>query len=332
MRTSRQSIRARLYCALALVVFGGCNTTPIPPPSLIPIPARLDDAAIRIAVLDAIAAQPASTLQLMYPTGRWFPESVDDRVVIAAFEREQNYLRVRVAWNEGEVRTEIAGSKELRQTETTIHEAATLWFNDLGLRLRRSLGEASARAVRADRTSSEGPSEVAPFLAAVAQVLTSTGSGSAFCVDDDGTLLTNAHVVSEASSVTLVFPEGLVVRAAVIRVDQARDIAVLRASECPAHLSIRDKVSVGEEVWAVGAPRGLQSSISRGIVSGVREAFGQTWIQTDAPLNTGNSGGPLIATRDGMVVGMNTFKPGASEGLGFAVTGADLLTFINGGQ
>ena len=319
-----------LLSVLVLLALAGCNTTAIPAPTAIPIPPRLGDSVIRLAVLDAIALPPSPTLFRTYPTGRWFSESVDERGVIAAYERDQSYLRVLITWDERELKTEIASSRQLRQTEGTIHQAASLWFEDLNSRLRRSLGEASASAARGENSSIAGPSEVSPFLDAVAQVVTPAGTGSAFCVDESGIFLTNAHVIGNETSVTLVLRQGLVIRATAVRIDDARDIAVLRASGCPAHLSIREVVGVGEEVWAVGAPRGLQSSISRGIVSGIRQAGGQEWIQTDAPLNPGNSGGPIIATRDGMVVGMSTVKAGESEGLGFAVTGRDLVAFVGG--
>ena len=83
---------------------------------------------------------------------------------------------------------------------------------------------------------------------------------------------------------------------------------------------------VGENVIAIGAPLGLERSVTQGIVSALRKADGINYVQTDAAINPGNSGGPLIDVATGRVVGINSFKgrPDETEGLGFAVAASEL--------
>jgi S1-C subfamily serine protease len=160
-------------------------------------------------------------------------------------------------------------------------------------------------------------------------------TGAAWLVDDDGHVVTNAHVVDRARSASLRFGRSARrLEARIVGRDPATDLAVLRVDptrlrgERPLPVAGPGAVRVGDPVLALGTPYRLQSSASAGIVSATgREITGLTGrtvpdaIQTDAAINPGNSGGPLIDTR-GRVVGVNT--QGRAAGVSFAV-GADTL-------
>ena len=167
---------------------------------------------------------------------------------------------------------------------------------------------------------------------------TSTGTG--FVIDDDGHIVTASHVVDGASSITITFEDGTTRSATLLGQDDATDVAVLKIDPDgltlhPLKLARSSSLDVGDEVAAIGAPFGYGRSISTGIVSGVDRTMkapnGFTVahaIQTDAALNPGNSGGPLLNAA-GEVVGIaDQIATGGSEqnaGVGFAVP-IDLVT------
>ena len=159
------------------------------------------------------------------------------------------------------------------------------------------------------------------------------GSGSGFVWDAEGHILSNYHVVHEADALTVTFPDGQTFDARVVGAAPDYDLAVLKID--PAERDLRPvlpgvsrDLRVGQSVLAIGNPFGLDTSLSKGIVS----ALGRTMlsmsqrrisdvIQTDAAINPGNSGGPLLDL-DGRLIGINTaiYSPsGANAGIGFAV-------------
>lgn len=156
------------------------------------------------------------------------------------------------------------------------------------------------------------------------------GAGSAVLFSDEGYLLTNAHVVSGASSGNAFFSDGSNSALELVGSDPLSDLAVLRAHAAqlpaPARLGNADNLRVGQLVVAVGNPMGLAGSVTAGVVSALGRSlptrFGaagrviENVIQTDAALNPGNSGGALADSR-GVVVGINTAVAGI--GLGLAV-------------
>jgi S1-C subfamily serine protease len=160
--------------------------------------------------------------------------------------------------------------------------------------------------------------------AAVVSIETPGGRGSGFFVTPE-LVLTNAHVVEDNSSVTLRLPDGTTTLGRVQRSAPEVDIAIVRLNQPrPAQqtmtLGTVKGARAGQEVVAIGSALGmLQNTVTRGIVSAVRNAGGVILIQTDAAINRGNSGGPLI-DRSGRVIGITTLKMAAnSESLGFAV-------------
>ncbi|GMU70563.1 MAG: DegQ family serine endoprotease [Burkholderiales bacterium] len=156
----------------------------------------------------------------------------------------------------------------------------------------------------------------------------SQGMGSGFIVDPNGIILTNAHVVDGADEVTVRLADRREFKAKVLGSDQATDVAVLKidAKDLPTvRTGDARKTRVGEWVVAIGAPYGLEHSVTSGIVSAKSRSLpGDTvvpFIQTDAAVNPGNSGGPLF-NMNGEVIGINSqifSRSGGFQGLAFAV-------------
>ncbi len=155
--------------------------------------------------------------------------------------------------------------------------------------------------------------------------------GSGFIISADGYIVTNNHVVKNATSVSVTLDDGTTLKAKVVGHDSGTDIALLKVKPSAKlsfiQLGESDDVQPGEWVIAVGNPYGLGGSVTAGIVSARGRDIGdgpyESFIQVDAPINRGNSGGPLI-TQDGKVVGVNTaiLSPGSgggSIGIGFAI-------------
>ena len=191
-------------------------------------------------------------------------------------------------------------------------------------------------------TSGDAKSDIARAVYAAAgpsvvSVRTQSGSGTGFLVDSDGTIVTNAHVVGDASQVQVRFEDdGDLHTAQVLGVDASTDLAAIKVDPSAANgvrplaLADSDKATVGDPVVAIGYPLGLDRTATAGIVSGLaREIQAPNGfsidkvIQTDAPINPGNSGGPLL-NASGQVIGVNsqiaTSGGGnGSVGIGFAV-------------
>lgn len=160
-------------------------------------------------------------------------------------------------------------------------------------------------------------------MPAVVLVETTVGRGSGFYVSHD-TLITNVHVVENDSYVTLKRSDGSTVSARVDKKAPAYDIAILKVSspspnQVVVPMGSAQALKPGQEIIVIGSALGtLQNSVSRGIVSGLRTAGGATLVQTDAAVNHGNSGGPML-DRNGNVIGITTMGYKDAEGLNFGV-------------
>ena len=152
------------------------------------------------------------------------------------------------------------------------------------------------------------------------------GSGSGFIIDGEGFVLTNYHVVEGADRVTVTMGDGRAYLATIVGIDPAIDVALLKV-QAPVKLPVAalgnsDTLKVGEWVCAIGNPMGYVHSVTVGVVSFLgRKLFDQSldaFIQTDAAISFGNSGGPLINSR-GQVVGMTTAISSQASNIGFAI-------------
>lgn len=159
------------------------------------------------------------------------------------------------------------------------------------------------------------------------------GSGSGFVWDEQGHVVTNYHVVQGSNRFRVTLPDQTTVNAVIIGGDPTKDVAVLQIDVpsqglTPLLVGTSAKLEVGQKVFAIGNPFGLDQTLTTGVISGVgRQIQGQSgrtidgMIQTDAAINPGNSGGPLLDSR-GRLIGVNTaiYSPsGASAGIGFAI-------------
>jgi putative serine protease PepD len=182
---------------------------------------------------------------------------------------------------------------------------------------------------------SSGGSQQSPFGGGAPQQSESTATGTGFVVDGQGHIVTASHVVDGASSITVKFSDGTARKATVTGKDDATDVAVLKVDPSglslhPLKLANSASLDVGQSVAAIGDPFGYARSISTGIVSGVDRTISAPngftvahAVQTDAALNPGNSGGPLLNAK-GEVVGIvdQIATDGNAEqnsGVGFAV-------------
>ena len=167
----------------------------------------------------------------------------------------------------------------------------------------------------------------------VVTIRTDVSQGTGFIINKDGYIITNAHVLAEGRLVNAITYEQETISAKFIGYDSNLDVALLKIPGTYDALELEnsDTVQTGEEVIAIGNPFGLQFSASKGIVSGVHREGPNglpAYIQTDAALNPGNSGGPLI-NKQGKVIGINNFKVGSSESLGFALESNYIKTAVN---
>ena len=173
-------------------------------------------------------------------------------------------------------------------------------------------------------TSSDGP---------LGEPQTQSALGSGFVYDDQGHIVTNAHVVDGAQSVSVRFWDGSTHDATVVGTDPSTDLAVIKVDApssllAPLALGESDAVTVGEPVVAIGSPFGLEETVTSGIVSALHRQMSSPngftiddAIQTDAAINHGNSGGPLLDSQ-GKVIGVNSqieSESGGSDGVGFAI-------------
>ncbi|HEY7056723.1 MAG TPA: trypsin-like peptidase domain-containing protein, partial [Vicinamibacterales bacterium] len=226
------------------------------------------------------------------------------------------------------------------QTQPPPSRAAALALGDLSKSLEALASKVSPSVVQIFVTGYAPPEEQQEGGTGEPAIERSSGSG--VIVDSDGYIVTNAHVVENATRLevelssaasgvpvgrSIVKRRGRIVGARIVAIDHETDLAVVKvdATGLPTlPIGDSDRLHPGQIVLAFGSPLGLDSSVTMGVVSAVARQLEpddpMIYIQTDAPINPGNSGGPLVDT-DGRLVGINTLiytQGGGSEGIGFA--------------
>jgi len=216
----------------------------------------------------------------------------------------------------------ISTQKDVTQTQSLLGET-----KDRITSLDVELEEVKASA------STDFSSVIEDAVPSVVTIRTNVAQGTGFIINEEGYLVTNAHVLTSANQVSAITSNKQILSANLIGYDSNLDVALLKipGNYDKLELANSDNIQTGEKVIAIGNPLGLQFSVSEGIVSAVHRPGinnQEIYIQTDAALNPGNSGGPLI-NKKGEVIGINNFKIGSSEGLSFALESNSLREAIN---
>ncbi len=164
---------------------------------------------------------------------------------------------------------------------------------------------------------------VGAVIKSVVTVKTDIGIGSGFIISEDGLIMTNQHVIDKAKEIEVLFNAGFSVPAEIVSYDDEYDVAIIKVKANgfkPLCLKDTDGVNIAEEVTIIGTPKSIElgQSVSKGIISGWREFDEKKYIQTDASVNPGNSGGPMLNMR-GEVIGIVSRKGAKAEGIGYAI-------------
>jgi len=213
----------------------------------------------------------------------------------------------------------------LTQTQLSFEETQSGLENELDL-LKASAGEDFSGIIENS-------------IQSVVTIMTDSSQGTGFIIHDSGYIVTNAHVLADPSGflsprIRAITSSSQTLSAEFIGYDGLIDIALLKISGNYEKLELgnSNNVQIGEKVIAIGNPLGLQFSVTQGIVSAIHRqginGIENAYIQTDAALNPGNSGGPLI-NKQGQVIGINNFKIGDGESLGFALESNYIKTTVN---
>ena len=216
---------------------------------------------------------------------------------------------------------------------------------------RASAATTAATAATATAVAVTGSDSLAPVAAKVAPSIVTvlidsadeSALGSGVVLSADGLILTNNHVISSGGTVSVRLSDGRTVPARVVAADSTHDLALVQATGVsgltPATFGTDDSVAVGDTVLAFGAPLGLEGTVTSGIVSALDREVGTGTeqltglLQTDAPINEGNSGGALVDT-SGNVIGINVAIATASDqstgsvGVGFAIPAGTVTSVV----
>lgn len=221
-----------------------------------------------------------------------------------------------------------------------IERVLSLMLNDIGSQITNNPYLSRDAFTYSKSDTQNGKLKVDPkfmkFMSAVVVIKTPEGLGTGFFIDPK-TIITNQHVVESWANVQVARYDGKTIIGHVDRVDRIRDLAIVKIKEASKNileLGNEKDVYIGEDVIAIGTPKGLDWTVTKGIVSQSRNDAGVVKLQTDVAINPGNSGGPLISTKSGKVVGINVSILRVSgglplEGLNFAVSVDELKEFLN---
>lgn len=156
--------------------------------------------------------------------------------------------------------------------------------------------------------------------------------GSGFAIGSN-TVVTNAHVIGNQNDIIVKAYSGQEYNASVYLFNEALDIAILsvdNAEFIPLEIGNCDDIKVGDDIYAIGAPRSLEYTLTKGVISNKSRTIGfNKYIQIDAAINSGNSGGPLLNSA-GQVIGVNSMKISDAEGIGLAIPISTVTSFMEG--
>ncbi len=220
-----------------------------------------------------------------------------------------------------------SGQASLNQADVESIVMETLATKSLPARAAQVARQAIPSMVSIRTLDGEPPSD---------NLISTKGKGAGFVIKEDGTILTNHHVVAGSDRILVTFADGLVSPAAVVSAEPERDLAVLQPARIPDDLepltlAASGQLAPGDLVVAIGFPFGEGPSVSAGVVSGLNRSFSASGrpdleglIQFDAAVNPGSSGGPLL-NQNGEVVGvvtaiLNPSPSGTFAGIGYAIT------------
>ena len=214
--------------------------------------------------------------------------------------------------------TDTAQTQQLQAVKQILQEGQDSVSKELSL-LKSSAGDFSGIVEEAVKS--------------VVGISTDRSLGSGFFIADGGFVVTNEHVIEGATEIRVLTFDRRTYQAELLGSDELRDVALLKISDDyqPLDLVDSDDLAVGRAVIAIGNPLGLAFTVTVGIVSAVHRTGANgldEYVQTDVGLNPGNSGGPLL-DKQGDVIGINNFKIGDAESLGFALESNSVKMVVN---
>ncbi len=191
-----------------------------------------------------------------------------------------------------------------------------------GVLMRLALFITMACGSHSAQSQSDFSSAVDRILKSMVVIRGNNGLGSGFIVSTDGKIVTNLHVIQGMTTAGVQLANGEIYESfSIVGIDPKRDLAVLKISGLnltPVELGNSETLKVGQHIAVVGSPRGLTGTVTTGVLSAVRAVEDQIFLQIDAAVNPGNSGGPVVKL-DGTVVGVVVSKLKGAENLNFAV-------------
>lgn len=200
----------------------------------------------------------------------------------------------------------------------------------------RSLGDAGSAPPSPRFSGSRTPAPLQGIETSVVSIAADDKGGKGFIIDGEGKIATNFHLVDAASRIKVTMLSGDVFLGKVVRTDPNRDLALIQiATKTTSYLQLGDSssVDVGEEVYVPGrqAGAGASNELTRGIINALRRINGMAMIQMDIPIDSGQSGAPVLSSQ-GVVVGISTSRTGqpAADNTGFALSVTELKAFVFG--
>jgi putative serine protease PepD len=235
----------------------------------------------------------------------------------------------------------VYGAVNGRNTKTVVRQVTVQNSSPAASTSSLSVGQIYRQAYKGvvEITVASGSGNLSPFGGSQTQ----RAQGSGFVYDTSGDVITNQHVVAGATSISVKFWNGATYKATVVGTDASTDLAVIKVDApssllVPLTLGDSGKIAVGDGVVAIGSPFGLQETVTSGIVSALHRQMTSPnnftiddSIQTDAAINHGNSGGPLL-DQHGSVIGVNAqieSDSGGNEGVGFAIPSNTVKSIVS---